>query len=227
MGKQFISILKYLIHCLFEAIYPFKEECIICKEDTKEDFLLCRSCYNKIKFCESSYIVDKKNSDYYICFCLAYYSNIIAELILRLKYKQDYQCGEALGNMMSSMIAKNKLEADIITFVPCTKQALKKRGYNQSLLLAKAIGDNLRIKVVDCLLKVKDTKDQIGLNEEMRWANLRDSYKFNSDIDIANKKIILVDDVLTTGATTFFCAQQLMEGNASSVIVLTVAKSRL
>lgn len=226
MGKKFISILNYLVHCVIEVIYPFKEECLICNASTEDSSLLCKNCLNKIKFCKESYFV-KKNDTRYDCFCLAYYSNIVTELVLRLKYKHDYQCGEALAQLMSNIIINNKMQVDFITFVPCTEKTLKKRGYNQSKLLAKNIGNILNIKILDCLLKVKDTKDQIGLSEEMRWFNLKDSYKLNDNKEVFGKKIILVDDVLTTGATTFLCAEQLIAGKASSVIVLTAAKSKI
>ena len=75
--------------------------------------------------------------------------------------------------------------------------------------------------------KIRETKDQIGLNEEMRWRNILGSYRLRSDKKIKNKKILLVDDVMTTGATTFCCAEELIKGEANCVIILTAAKSKI
>ena len=226
MGNEFISVLKYIGNCILQVVYPFNEDCIICKGSITDGSWLCSSCENKIKYCKESFELTK-NHKKYSYYCLAYYSKSISELVLRLKYKSDFVCANVLGEKMAELIIKNNLIIDFITFVPATKRSLKKRGYNQSKLLARAISDVLKIKMISTLDKIKETKDQIGLNEEMRWKNISGSYKLKSLIKIKNKKILLVDDVMTTGATTVCCVEELIKGEANCVIILTAAKSKL
>jgi competence protein ComFC len=226
MGNEFISILRYVGNCILQVVYPMSEDCIVCKDPIEENSWLCSSCENKIKYCNESFELIK-NSKKYSYYCLAYYSKSISELVLRLKYKDDFVCANVLGEKMAELVIKNNLVIDFITFVPCTKQSLMKRGYNQSQLLAKAISEVLKIKMISTLDKIRETKDQIGLNEEMRWQNILGSYRIRSNIKIKNKKILLIDDVMTTGATTFCCAEELIKGKAKCVIILTAAKSKL
>lgn len=226
MGNEFISILKYMGNCILQVVYPVSGDCIICKGSIAEGNWLCSSCEGKIKYCMASFELNKNNKKYSY-YCLAYYSKSISELILRLKYKSDFVCANVLGEKMAALILKNNLIFDFITFVPATEQSLRKRGYNQSELLAKAISELLKIKVISTLDKIRETKDQIGLNEEMRWENILGSYRLRSNIKLKNKKILLVDDVMTTGATTFCCAEELIKGEGNCVIILTAAKSKL
>lgn len=226
MGNEFISILKYIGKCILQVVYPVSGDCIICKDFSSEGSWLCSSCENKINYCKEGFELSKNNKKYSY-YCLAYYSKSVSELVLRLKYKSDFACANVLGEKMAELIVRNNLMIDVITFVPATKQSLKKRGYNQSELLAKVISEILKIKVISTLDKIRETKDQIGLNEEMRWQNILGSYRLRSLIKFKNKKILLVDDVMTTGATTFCCAEELIKGEANCVIILTAAKSKL
>ena len=226
MGNGFISILKYISKCILQVVYPVSEDCIICESIIEGSNWLCTNCENKIKYCTESFEITKNNKQY-TYYCLAYYSKSISELILRLKYKSDYVCANVLGEKMAELIVKNNLVIDFITFVPATKKSLMKRGYNQSELLAKSISEILKIKVISTLDKIRETKDQIGLNEEMRWKNILGSYKLKNYIKVKNKNFLLIDDVMTTGATTVCCAEELIKGHANCVTILTAGKSKL
>ena len=215
-----------MANCILQVVYPVSGDCIICKDSIIEATWLCSSCESKIKYCDEKFELLKDNKSYSY-YCLAYYSKSISELILRLKYKNDFVCANVLGEKMAELILKNNLVFDFITFVPATKQSLAKRGYNQSQLIAKAISEVLKIKVIPTLIKIRETKDQIGLNQEMRWQNILGSYRLRDHIKLENKNILLVDDVMTTGATTFCCAEELIKSEANCVIILTAAKSKL
>ncbi len=149
------------------------------------------------------------------------------ELILNLKYKSDFKSGEVIANLMYKRLKQINISADIITFVPSSKKSYKKRGYNQSEYLARLISKNINIPVAYCLKKDINSKDQIGLNGIERWLNVRDSFKVYNKDYIKNKKIILIDDVLTTGATSFYCANELKKNGAKEIFILTAAKSHV
>ncbi|MBP1744058.1 MAG: competence protein ComF [Firmicutes bacterium] len=126
---------------------------------------------------------------------------------------------------MAEVIAREALEADFLTFVPVSKSTGKKRGYNQSEVIARMIGSSKGIAVKDTLAKEAVTKDQIGLGKRERWENIEGSFRLKKGIEIAGEKFILVDDVVTTGATAFWCAETLIKNGADRVVVLTAAKS--
>lgn len=225
MGIRFIKFIKYLFSCLLSIIYDSGDDCVICGEYTEET-CLCNKCQCRLN---KLYLQDTIEKDGYRIqfYSISYYSSIMKELILKLKYKSDFRCGDLLLELISDLIDKCDISFDVVTFVPSSSKVYKKRGFNQSEYLAQLIGKKYNKKVVTCLYKTKDTKDQIGLDGEGRWLNLKDSFKVFDNKKIINKKILLVDDVITTGATAFYCATQLIMNKCECVNVLTVAKSKL
>lgn len=228
MIYKIFNLIKYILKCILDLIY-YKDDYCICGNYLLEGELLCNKCYGKIKFCDkkSSIIEEKCRID---CFSSTYYSGITKELVIRFKYKKDFNAGRILCRLMEETIVKESLEFNIITFVPMTKSDLKVRGYNQSEFLAKNISKDVYsdANIIKLLKKVKSSKDQIGLNEKERWNNIKDCFKFIGDRkSLKNKSVLLVDDVITTGATAFHCSKVLLDNGASKVIVLTAAKSSL
>lgn len=223
MGK---GIIKYLAESVLSVIYCGNESCIICSNINDNEYHICNVCLSKIVFLNDGFVTKKSGFEIQ-CFSAAYYTKVITELVRRLKYRSDFNCGETLGYFLVNVINIKSLEFDLITFVPMSKKSLKVRGFNQGEFLAKYIGKQTNKPVVECILKTKDTKDQIGLSTERRWENLADCFKLKNVKAIKNKKVLLVDDVITTGATTFFCAQELLKSEVEKVTVLTAAKSRI
>lgn len=226
MGNGIIKNLKFIWECVLQVIYPTDEKCILCGEDTNGDNLICTECERNIKFCEDVFAVEQHNTKFNY-YSVSYYSGDMMELILRLKYKSDFRAGEAIANYMINKIKANNIQFDFISYIPMTKASMKKRGYNQSEYLAKVIGNETNKPVVHCLDKIKQTKDQIGLNGIERWDNVFGSFKIVNENIILNKKILLIDDVITTGATAFSCAYELLKSDAEEITILTGAKSRV
>lgn len=159
------------------------------------------------------------------CYSAAYYSKAVRELVLRLKYKGDFRSAEVLAVLMAEVMEENSLKGDFLTFVPSSRRSRRKRGYNQSEVLAKLISKNTGIRLMETLVKNSGTKDQIGLGKIERWENMEGSFGLRSGAGVCGKSFILVDDVVTTGATAFWCAETLTKNGAVSVLVLTAAKS--
>lgn len=226
MGNGIVKYLRYILDCVLELIYAGDNKCTTCGEQVYNDTLICDKCLKKIKFCSESMSVIR-DSNSIITYSTAYYSGIIKELIVGLKYKSDFNCGELLGQYMNEVLKEKNFDYNIIAYVPCSRSSLKKRGYNQSEYLARIIGRHQNKPLCKCLKKTIDTKDQIGLDGSGRWENLIGVFKVINESKIKNKKILLVDDVITTGATAFYCAQELIDSGADEVRVLTAAKSKI
>jgi competence protein ComFC len=225
MGNGIAKTVKQVLNSLASVIYPSSNECILCGVEEEHE-LICRCCKNKVKLVYIEDVIVKDDCKIKF-FSAAYYSSSVKELILRFKYRSDFEAGDYLAQVLEDVVVRKKLQFDAITYVPSGRSAEAKRGYNQSKYLAKVLGDSTEKPVLCCLRKKVETKDQIGLDGEHRWNNLRDSFDVKDSRGIKNKKILLVDDVITTGATAFYGSKLLLNAGCSEVIVLTVAKSRL
>lgn len=224
MGYGSIGKLRYYAKCILEVIYGSNSNCTLCGEYTEE--VLCKGCKDKIKY-EFIYGTVKKEGrsmEYYSC---SYYNSVVKEMIIRLKYKSDFDSGKVLAELMGKLIKENNISADYISFIPSDEGTLKKRGFNQSEYLCKVLNSLTGKPIVDCLTKGKPSKDQIGLDGEARWSNLENCFTVKNNNGIKGKKILLIDDVITTGATGFYCGEALLKFGCSKVNILTVAKSTI
>ncbi|AAK80795.1 ComF family protein [Clostridium acetobutylicum] len=226
MGKRIVNYLKYVFDAVISIIYYNDEKCAVCKKEIYDDENICKECLNKVKFCDSRYFIEKNDISFEV-YCTAYYSSVIREMIIKLKYRKDFLCGEVLAELMHKVLIEKNIQFDEIVFVPMTTHDLKKRGFNQSEFLASKLSSRVDKPLKNYIRKNLQTKDQIGLTDEMRWDNLKRSFSFYGPEKIKDKVVLLIHDVFTTGATAFFCSKELINNGAKKVIVLTVAKSSI
>lgn len=146
-------------------------------------------------------------------------------MIHKLKYSDNKDLSVTMALMIYDILYKNNVCYDFITFVPSTKKRDKKRGYNHSKLIALELSNITGKPVKDILKRIKDTKPQILFNGKVRWYNVKDA--FACEDNIKGKTVLIVDDVITTGATVSFCAKALKEKGAVKVIAASFAKSSI
>jgi ComF family protein len=133
--------------------------------------------------------------------------------------------GEVLAQPLGDLLINNPWKIDLILPVPLDRQRQQERGYNQAALLAKPVSWSSTIPYSDqALLKPKLTRHQVGLSLGERKVNLAGAFKAQEEI-VRGLNIVVVDDVMTTGATINACAQALIEGGANQVYGLTLARS--
>ncbi len=158
----------------------------------------------------------------------AVYEGIIAGLLKQLKYNQDTTILPLIRELNDQFLALLPSGIDLILPVPLHKSRLRNRGYNQSLLLARAMfPDHRAIIVPDVLKRVENTVSQTGLSRKERADNLRDAFKIMHPRYVREKNICLVDDIYTTGATINECAKKLIKYGACEVHGVTVARTML
>lgn len=149
------------------------------------------------------------------------YSDALREAIHLLKFKGIRRLAGPLGIFLAELQVP---EADSIVPVPLSKKTLRDREFNQTLLLARAISKHSGIPVhMDALYKKKDTLPQIGLGANERRSNVKNA--FESSARVTGLRLILLDDVITTGATARECAKTLMKAGAKEVVVVTLARA--
>lgn len=138
----------------------------------------------------------------------------VQELLHNLKYRNYQHLGKIIGDWHASILSQNEAlnTVDIIIPMPIHKNRLKQRGYNQVSLYAKAIANKLDAECrEDILLKIKDKRSQVFLSRDERFNNILNSINVSNPSEISGKHILLVDDLITTGATMSACVSCLKE----------------
>ncbi len=209
---------------ILDLIYP--PVCGICGKLDKNS--LCKACENMLKKYFDIKIEEYKNEKYYdkhIYFFM--YEGLIRKLILNYKFNDKAYLYKTFVNFL---IKQKKVfeiikSYDIILPVPISKKRYNQRGYNQSELICRQLSKKVKIKLAEkCLYKQKDIVPQSSLNKESRIQNVKDAYKIKNIRIIKNKKIILFDDIYTTGSTANECSKILKKNGAKEIIVITLAK---
>ena len=209
---------------MFEKILDliFPDKCMYCG---KIGEIICKNCLRKINI---PYLFKKVNNDWFdYVFCGSYYKGIIKHRIHSFKFhKKSYLYKYFIKLCLRERKTYEFLKSfDCITYVPMSYKKELKRGYNQSKLLAKELGKNLNLPVLNCLEKIKENKTQSSLSEKERIENVKDVYDLAKNVDIKGKNIILVDDILTTGSTARACSKVLKIHKIGEICLFAIAKT--
>lgn len=176
--------------------------------------------------CQTKYSIDG-------VFSSVVYAGVVKKLVYKFKYKPYLTDLTGLltdlfyeGIIQKEAFMKALKSETILIPIPLHTTKMKKRGYNQSMLLAKGIGDKFGISVVDGLDRVKNTKTQVGLSQPERQENIKDAFALKKQFlsQIKNQKqVFLIDDVSTSGATLREAAKILKRAGVEKVWGITLA----
>jgi len=229
---------KFFLENIFNIFFPIK--CGYCDEITENGSYICDSCrkeldledkLNRCKFCGTKLFdknrvcleCDKDKKYYEELIFFSEYKDVLKNKILAYKFNDKKYLKDFFAEELSRYLLN--LEADYIIGVPISTKRMRERGYNQTNLVAKKLGQILNIKYVsDILIKTGDTVHQSGLSKTERKINIKNSFKVADKYDICDKKILLIDDIFTTGATVNECSKMLKKAGAKKVIVATILR---
>lgn len=151
---------------------------------------------------------------------------IIQNIIYDLKYRGNKKVGEDLGKEIGKEILEIELKIDIIIPVPLHPYKLQKRGYNQSHSIALGIQNIIKTPIdTTTLIRTINTDSQTKKSKYDRWKNVKEIFKLTNKNKLANKHILLVDDVITTGSTIEGCCLILDEVNNIKISVVSIASA--
>ncbi len=219
--------LKHVVHdWVLEPVLSFvaPAQCVICGEPLLQGRkVVCADCYNKISLLDPEYLEKLRNEintpyfdDLIVCHP---FDQTFQYLIHLLKYQRQFSVADLFGETLAHFVPLN---FDLVTAVPLNPARHKERGYNQSELIAKTLSNITRIPLMPNLLqRVKDTKSQTKLTREERKQNVKDAFVINGEVE--GKRILLIDDVITTGSTLNECAKELKKNGASWVTAAALA----
>lgn len=227
-------VCKQILHFSLDIIYP--RFCIGCGD---EGSWLCAKCKNETiaiqmqtcpscnKLSDNGLYCLKCRDDKHLNGVIVadyYEEGPTKELIHNFKYNHILELKKYLGGRLIKALTKSGIQCDFITFAPLHYRRLATRGYNQSEELASEVALKTKVPIKNLLIKIKNTKRQVGLKSEARKSNLSGVFKLTNKNLIRGKKIIIVDDILTTGTTLNECAKVLKEAGAKKVWGLVLAK---
>ena len=154
------------------------------------------------------------------------YSDTAAKVVSRLKYQDRHDMAGPMARVMGFAGADILAHADIVLPVPLHPAKLRKRRYNQSALLANRLGQEGQKLPNPLIRRVKNTRPQVGLSEKARARNVQDAFALTDGAEdyVEEKSIVIIDDVITTGATARACANAFLAAGARSVSVLAFAR---
>ncbi len=238
--------MKSYMDSFLELIYPEKNTCFICEAYDEEiaDKYICPECERLIKkveppFCSKCSKPIAHNSSTNLCreCCDAErhfemskspykYEGLIKNAIYSYKYYNKTYFYKLFGNLLVNfMVNTGYTNFDCIVSVPLHPSKMRKRGYNQSELLARYISSKLSIPYIDALKRTKRTLKQSEQSKEDRRKNLKDAFAVkHSSEKVINSSLLLVDDIYTTGTTVDECSKALVSYGASKVYVITIAR---
>lgn len=241
------SRLARVFNPLLNLLYPKNIKCIFCGEELNSNsrYSICEICFHSLKFIDNSCprcsapISDNnmgvcfncKNNNYTFTrsFAILEYDEMMSGLIHRIKYGGVKHAIEPLSNFLVDKLATISENFDYITYVPMFKLREKERGYNQSKILAEYVSTRVNIPLIDIVEKSVDNSNQATLGYADRKENVKDVYtliKYKRK-EIKNKTILIIDDIMTTGATSNEISRLLVSAGAKACFVLVLCHGRL
>ena len=228
---KFDKMMKQIWTVPLVSMYP--TICGICEKINKDG--LCPKCNLELKKQAEVNILQKeeieeniKKEKYFEELMYIFkYEGQVRKLILDYKFNEKSYLYKTFVNFLlkNEKIFENIKKYDKIIPVPISKKRNKERGYNQSMLIAEEIANKTNLELVNnCLIKTKNIIEQSKLNKEDRLQNIQGVYSLQNERLITKQKILLVDDIYTTGSTVNECCKILQQANPKTIGVLVLAK---
>lgn len=214
-----------LLDFILDLLFPRK--CMICRKvlDKSNPHTVCFKCESELPYAGENGRIRKLEFVEAVCFPF-FYRGKFADAIKRYKFSNCKGYSAFFAAAMAKCIKKHfDGKFDIITWVPISSKRFKARGYNQSQILAEQIAAELGIETVPLLIKHKDTPAQSSIGQdERRRANVLGTYRLKADVK--GKRILIIDDIVTSGATFTECALTLLIGGAEIIYGAAIASAR-
>jgi ComF family protein len=212
---------KRLVYLLFPKRCPFCSKTISAEEDS------CGECRQNLSFAECKMRIElQNNSGFQSCVSPFYYEGIVRKGIIAYKFRGRENSAGIFAKYAAKTV-KDCYSSEKISFVsavPLSKNEKQKRGYNQSEIFARKVAKELSLPYRETLLKIKNIKPQRTLGEKERKLNVTGAFSAKTAI---KGTVLLVDDIITTGATLEACAGELKKAGAEKVLCVTIATTRM
>lgn len=201
----------------------FPPKCVLCRKVlTKEQTDLCPDCRQMAPVFPESKI---KLSFLAHWTGLWYYKDDVRSSLLRFKFSGQRGYAKSYGRLLAMKLQRMGWDdTDMLTYIPISRRRKFTRGYDQTQLLAEAVAEELGLPLTTAVKKIRHTKPQSSLGDAAhRRANILGAYQVIDPVAVKGKRILLLDDIVTTGATAAECARVLLTAGAKEVKLSTIA----
>ena len=229
-----ITQLKNIVNSTLHLFYP--HVCTGCGSDLlQEDNLLCLKCIHNLPHTNFAELANNQiEKDFWgriplsAAYSQFYFSKefLIQHLIHQLKYKGDTKIGFYLGEIMGKTLLKNTRFSSVEALIPLPLYADKehKRGYNQATVICNGMSSVMNIPVLNgAVIRQHATETQTRKHRTERWENVKSSFKVAKPSQLSGKHLLLVDDVVTTGATLEACGNVILQTENVKLSIATLA----
>jgi ComF family protein len=231
---HWIKTLRSYLQALVHLFYP--HICLQCgMDELGKDQIICDACESSLPFTHFEQLqnnpiekifwgrVSIKNAMAVLYFTK---ESIVQKILIELKYKQNKKAGYLLGKLMAIELLNNEKFRDIdyLIPIPISKSKIKKRGFNQSLLICESlVANNYQKPIFTGLLKSKKATTQTNKDRLQRAAQTTSIFAVNQIAQLKGKHLLIIDDVITTGATLEAACNCLLEAQPASIQIATAA----
>lgn len=205
----------------------FPPRCPFCQQLLERTGPVCPACQREV--CWTRGTEGEVRGEYFrLCVAPVWYRDRARDAFHRFKFSGLRSYAPVFGLLMAQCVTDRGLGPfDLVTWAPLSRQRLRRRGYDQARLLAKGVGQTLGVPVMHTLDKCRNTPAQSGLEDAAhRRANALGAYRLRPGAQVAGKRVLLVDDVITSGSTLGECARILRTAGAEGVWCVVFARAR-
>jgi ComF family protein len=216
----------------------FPDNCVACNEAlNKGEITLCSSCQYLLPKTNSHLTSENElNKRFWgrvdIKFALSYLKfvkgGMVQKILYNIKYAGNKEAARVLGKWYGHdlYLSDYQKQFDLLLPIPLHARKLKKRSFNQSSFFAEGLSESLKVESSDnTLIRISERTSQTNKGRFERWQNVDGIYKINNTSNIKEKRILLIDDVITTGATFESCAVELFKNGAKEVSIVVIASA--
>lgn len=219
-----------LLDKIIGIVAPF--ECVVCGREGK---IVCANCLGTVAIAKAStcFLCNKLTDRWQTCkacrkktkikgvIIASHYEGPVKDLVRRLKYQRTISAADVLAKLLAGLIDKDRF--DLITWVPASTQRQRQRGYNQAELIAKSLARRLELPYSVSLSRLGHER-QVGTTRQIRFRQLQNKMYAVAKYRWQGKRVLVIDDVVTTGASINEAGRALKEAGAKSIWSAAVAK---
>ncbi len=210
--------IRKAIKKLADMMFPYIPRCVVCGVEKRVDAYLCPDCAAELELRRAGASV----AGAFAAYSAYEYGGAAARLVQRYKYGGDKWLSAFMADAIIETVDMS--EVDAVCHVPLHDKRRKSRGFDQAAELARSISAQTGKPYIEALRRVRNTPTQTKLNAQQRQENMRGAFEMAAPV---SGRVLLIDDVLTTGATAAACATALVAAGAANVTVATFARAEM
>jgi ComF family protein len=220
-GLFVISNLQRLYNVALDLVFP-----PTCAHCARVDHVFCPGCLQELASIPVQLLTQENNTALLIA-ATGDHNGILRSAVTGLKYASAFSVADMLAHRVTSILPQLDLTIDMVVPVPLHTSRLRERGYNQAKEISRRVAQWTNLPhQPDAISRIRSTRSQVGLDRKERHHNMKDAFHAQENL-VTGKTLLLIDDVLTTGATLTACSEAAFLAGAQRVIAVTITAAQV